>query len=81
MKIKLKDASKTDKFFMMSVHGHGLCLYQITDTSYEHGIECFNLFTDEVEFQHYLDKDDHTKVLLIGNSEDTHCLVRMYKEG
>ena len=80
MKMNLKECLKTDRFFMMSVHGYGLCLYQITGTNYDHGIECINLFTDEVEFHHYLDEDEDVKVLLISNNEDSHCLIEMYKE-
>lgn len=81
MKYDLSDMTKTDKFFMMSVHGYGLCLYQTTVTSYEHGIECLNLFTGDTEFHHYLNGDEQTQVYLIDNTKDANELVRMYKEG
>ena len=79
MRMNLKEVTKTDKFFMMSIHGYGLCLYKITDTSYDHGIECLNLFTSKIEFHHYLDDDDGTKVLLVSD-EDVRGLIKMYNE-
>ena len=79
MKMNLKEVTKTDKFFMMSIHGYGLCLYKITDTSYDHGIECLNLFTSKIEFHHYLTDSAGTKVLLV-NDETARSLIKMYNE-